>query len=497
MSNPVIMWFRQDLRISDNAALAAAAAGGRPVLAVFVLDEAASGAWPPGGASRWWLHHSLRSLDERLKAIGSRLILRRGNSIDELLAIAAESGAGAIYLSRGYEPLAGGLEQSLNAACQELGIEVRRFCGALLIEPEDLRNQSGQPFRVFTPFWRTLLATKRPQAPGPALQRLKKPQHWPRSDRLEDWQLVPTKPDWAGGLRATWEPGEVGAAKRLIALVDDALASYATDRDRPDRPGTSMLSPHLHFGELSPHQCWRTVDLARERNPGLAKGADSFLRELGWREFSYHLLYHWPSLPETSFRPEFEPFPWEPDNAEQRAGFAAWSRGQTGYPIVDAGMRQLWQTGWMHNRVRMIAASFLTKHLLVPWQMGARWFWDTLVDADLASNSASWQWVAGSGADAAPYFRIFNPILQGQKFDPGGDYVRHYVPDIARLPVKFLHAPWTAPTEVLDTAGVRLGQTYPLPIIGHGDARRRALAAYSTIKKSGAVTGSADGTSAN
>ncbi len=493
MADPVIMWFRQDLRIADNAALAAATAGGGPVLAVFVLDEVASGTWGPGGASRWWLHHSLRALDESLHAIGSRLILRRGKTIDILLAIASESGARSIHLTRGYEPHAARLEQALNVAGSKAGVGVHRFPGALLKEPEALQNRSGQPFRVFTPFWRALLASERPRASGPAPHQLKRPKLWPRSDNLDDWLLVPRKPDWADGLRATWEPGEAGAARRLTALVDNALASYATGRDRPDRPGTSMLSPHLHFGEVSPNQCWHAVHFAMERDPSLASGAASFLRELGWREFSTHLLHHWPTLPETSFRPEFEAFPWEPDDAERRANLAAWSRGETGYPIVDAGMRQLWQTGWMHNRVRMIAASFLTKHLLVPWQTGARWFWDTLVDADLANNAASWQWVAGSGADAAPYFRIFNPILQGQKFDPDGAYVRRYVPEIARLPVKFLHAPWTAPTEVLATAGVSLGQTYPLPIVGHEQARRRALAAYATIKRSGVATESADG----
>jgi len=496
MADPVIMWFRQDLRIRDNAALTAAAVGGRPVLTVFVLDDAAPGAWALGGASRWWLHHSLRALDESLNAIGSRLILRRGLTVDVLLAVAAETGARGIHFTRGYEPHTKRLEQRLHDACQKAGIELHRYSGALLMEPERLRNRSGEPFRVFTPFWRTLLAGADLRPPVPAPRHLSKPKRLPASENLGDWQLLPKEPDWAGGLRATWEPGEAGAARRLAVMIDGRLACYAADRDRPDRPGTSMLSPHLHFGELSPHQFWQAVEFARERDPGRAAGAAALLRELGWREFSYHLLHHWPTLPETSFRPEFEAFPWESDDAELRARFGAWSRGLTGYPIVDAGMRQLWHTGWMHNRVRMIAASFLTKHLLVPWHMGARWFWDTLVDADLANNSASWQWVAGSGADAAPYFRIFNPILQGQKFDPDGDYVGRYVPEIARLPIKFLHAPWTAPTEVLAGARITLGATYPLPIVEHEQARRLALSAFAAIKKSGVAKGSADGPSA-
>ncbi len=496
MTDPVIMWFRQDLRLHDHAALVAAAEGGRPVIPVYILDDAACGPWAPGGASRWWIHHSLQSLHEGLLAIGSRLILRRGPTVDVLRALAAESGARTLHFTRAYEPHAARVELAIDAAFGAAGMAVRRFSGSLLAEPETLRNQSGGPFRVFTPFWRTVQSAQRPRVPVPAPRQLSGPEHWPTSDRLEAWGLLPLKPDWAGGLRATWRPGEAGAAKRLSMLIDHALADYATARDCPDRSGTSMLSPHLHFGELSPRQCWHAVDLARARDPGLDRGASSFLRELGWREFSCHLLHHWPTLPQTPFRPEFAAFPWEPDEAPARAMFAAWSRGQTGYPIVDAGMRQLWQTGWMHNRVRMITASFLTKHLLVPWQTGQRWFWDTLVDADLASNAASWQWVAGSGADAAPYFRIFNPVLQGQKFDSNGDYVRHFVPEIAQLPTKVLHAPWTATDAQLSDAGVRLGQTYPRPIVAHDFARQRALAAFASLKSGGTAASPANRPSA-
>ncbi|MEZ5853440.1 MAG: FAD-binding domain-containing protein [Hyphomicrobiaceae bacterium] len=279
-----------------------------------------------------------------------------------------------------------------------------------------------------------------------------------------------------------WQPGEAGASERLAQFIDGALSCYSDARDRPDRVGTSMLSPHLHFGEISPRQVWAAIEHARSRHDALSKGSASFLREVGWREFSYHLLHHWPASTDQPFRPEFAEFPWETDQSRLQRNATAWRKGQTGYPIVDAGMRQLWQCGWMHNRVRMVAASFLTKHLLVPWQMGATWFWDTLVDANLPNNTQGWQWVAGSGADAAPYFRIFNPVLQGQKFDPDGDYVRTYVPELGRLPARYIHAPWTAPAETLAESGVELGRTYPNPIVDHDQARRRALEAYGALQ---------------
>jgi deoxyribodipyrimidine photo-lyase len=479
------MWFRHDLRVRDNAALAAAAATAQPVIPLFVLDSVAAGEWAAGGASRWWLHKSLEGVSQSLARLGSRLILRQGATIDVLLDIVAETGARSIYFSRAYEPHNARLEHDLSSRGKFTGVSVRRFSGALLAEPESLTTQTGDPFRVFTPFWRALSSSYQPRSQPPPLEKLATPENWPAADELDSWQLMPSTPDWAGGLRANWEPGEAGAQRRLKQFMDDALASYGTDRDRPDLAGTSRLSPHLHFGELSPHQVWHAINLARQRAPHTAAGAASFLRELGWREFSYHMLHHWPSLPLEPFRPQFASFPWERDDVLTRVHFAAWSRGRTGYPIVDAGMRQLWQTGWMHNRVRMIAASFLTKHLLLPWQTGARWFWDTLVDADLASNSASWQWVAGCGADAAPYFRIFNPILQGQKFDPTGAYVRQFVPEISELPDTYLHQPWMAPDDVLARAGVRLGDTYPRPIVAHDAARQRALEAFAMIKADG------------
>ncbi len=298
------------------------------------------------------------------------------------------------------------------------------------------------------------------------------------SDPLDDWDLLPSKPDWAGGLRESWTPGEQGAAKRLKAFLDSPIETYADDRDRPDLVGTSRLSPHLAHGEISPRTIWHEVDKAVRAGHVPAKQADKFRAELGWREFSYNLLFHNPDLPTDTLRPEFNAFPWKTDDAALKA----WQRGQTGFPIVDAGMRELWETGWMHNRVRMIVGSLLVKHLLIPWQEGERWFWDTLVDADPANNAASWQWIAGCGADAAPYFRIFNPMLQGERYDPEGAYVRRFVPELARLSSKYIHQPWTAPESVLDEAGIRLGRDYPLPVVDHKTGRQRALDAYQSLK---------------
>ncbi len=476
---PILLWFRQDLRLTDNRALSAALATGRPVMPVYVLDDDTPGPWRLGGASRWWLHQSLASLGRDLQKLGSRLILKRGLTPRVLAALAEEIGAAAVDATRSYEPWALDLEQGLAVQLEAGGCSFKRFSGSLLFEPETLRTKAGDPFRVFTPFYKACLNLELPKPPLPRPEHIPCPEVWPESDRLEGWSLTPKCPDWAKGFHEHWQPGEAGAKDRLSRFLDEAMAGYGDQRDRPDKPGTSRLSPHLHFGEISPHQCWHAVEdrLAGDRLG--SNGGGSFLRELVWREFSYHLLFHWPDLPEKAFRPEFEAFPWD-DNA---AGLDAWQRGRTGYPIVDAGMRELWQTGWMHNRVRMITASFLIKHLLIPWQAGEAWFWDALVDADLANNSASWQWVAGSGADAAPYFRIFNPLLQGKKFDPRGDYVRRFVPELETLDTAYLHAPWEAPSHVLKAAGIVLGETYPHPIVNHGTARKRALEAYQAIRK--------------
>ncbi len=478
---PILVWFRQDLRLSDHRALHAAIAEERAILPVYILDDETPGPWRMGGASRWWLHGSLAALKADLEGLGSRLVLLRGLSVDVLEGLAKETGAKTVHATRRYEPWARQEEEDLAERLESAGRTFRRYAGGLMFEPEKPTTKAGDPFRVFTPFYKACLELGPPKAPLPRPEKkLPAPDSWPASDDLDEWALLPEKPDWAGGLRETWEPGEAGAEARLADFLDEAMAGYAEKRNRPDRPGTSRLSPHLHFGEISPHRCWQAVEnRLSENSGGGARGARSFQRELIWREFSYHLLFHWPDLPKKAFRPEFEKFPWD----EDEAALDAWQQGRTGYPIVDAGMRELWETGWMHNRVRMITASFLIKDLLIPWQVGENWFWDTLVDADLASNSASWQWVAGSGADAAPYFRVFNPVLQGRKFDPKGDYVRRYVPELADLDTEHLHAPWEAPKEALDEAGVRLGETYPEPIVDHKKARARALAAYETVKK--------------
>lgn len=475
---PIIVLFRRDLRLADHPALAAAAATGSPIIPLYVLDDVSPRAWKAGGASRWWLHGSIASLRKGLAELGSRLIMRRGDARHVLLRFAQETKASAVFGTRGYEPWAKQLERDLNDQLEGAGVEFKRFPGHLLFEPEALRTKAGEPFRVFSPFWRAATAADEPKRPLPAPGGLPAPEHWPGSDELEDLDLLPRTPDWAGGLRDTWTPGEAGARTRLDQFLGSALAGYKSGRDYPDRASTSMLSPHLAHGEISPRACWHAAKAAASEHPQAQAGLETYLKELGWREFSYHLLFHWPDLPEQAFRPEFAKFPWVSNSAH----LEAWQRGRTGYPIVDAGMRQLWHTGWMHNRVRMVVGSFLVKHLLVPWQDGAAWFWDCLVDADLASNSASWQWIAGCGADAAPYFRIFNPVKQGQTFDARGDYVRRWVPELSELPPEHIHCPWSAPADVLRQAGVRLGETYPKPLVDHAAARAGALDAYQTVK---------------
>lgn len=467
MTPPILVWFRRDLRLRDNPALAHAAASGRAAIPFFLLDEDER---RRGGASRWWLHGSLAALADRLARLGSRLVLRRGAAAQEIAALVQETGAEALVWNRLYEPAAMARDQRITAQCRAAGLAVRSFNASLLREPWSIGTQSGKPYRVFTPFWRHCLAEGFAPPEG-APQRLLAPARWPASETLAAWQLRPSAPDWAGGLRAAWQPGEAGAADRLQDFLSRGVRNYAAGRDLPGDDGTGRLSPHLHFGEIGPRQIAAQLGAANPKS-----GAGAFLRQLGWREFSAHLLFHNPDLETVNLQRAFDRMPWRDAPDELRA----WQRGRTGYPMVDAGMRQLWASGWMHNRVRMIAASFLTKHLLMDWRRGAAWFWDTLVDADLANNSAGWQWVAGSGADASPWFRIFNPIVQGQRFDAEGAYIRQWLPGLRRLPTRWIHAPWEAPPSVLAEAGVRLGETYPRPLVEHQAARRRALEIYET-----------------
>ena len=477
--SPTILWFRLDLRLADNPALQAALRRGGPILPVFVWAPEEEGGWAPGGASRWWLHQSLRSLANSLENLGSRLILRRGPTCETLVAVARETRADAVVWNRRYEPALVRRDTEVKARLKAAGLTVESYNSALLCEPWTLATRVGKPYQVFTPFWKACQASASPPPPAPAPRRLPAPVKWPPSLELAELKLEPTI-DWAGGLRSSWQPGERGAQALLDRFLRAALADYRNERDRPDRMGTSRLSPHLHFGEIGPGQIWHALrEAARDAGAQREAAAEWYLRELGWREFAHHLLFHFPHTTDEPLRQEFTRFPWRSDAKALRA----WQRGRTGYPLVDAGMRELWHTGWMHNRVRMVVASFLVKHLLIPWQEGAAWFWDTLVDADLANNSLGWQWTAGCGADAAPFFRIFNPVSQGSKFDEQGEYVRRWVPELARVPAQWIHQPWAAPPQVLAEAEVKLGVTYPLPIVEHAEARKRALEALSEVSR--------------
>lgn len=418
-ASPSLVWLRDDLRLADNPALRAAVDRGGPVIAVYVLDEVSPGFRPLGGAARWWLHHSLAELGERLREKGSVLVLRQGAASEVMPAIVAETDAGAVFWNRRYSAPEREVDAGLKESLRANGIEVRSFAASLLFEPWTVRTGAGTPYGVFTPFWRACQQLAPPRQPMPEPREIAGPASVPASDRLGDWQLLPTSPDWAGGLRERWMPGELAARQRLHDFLGEDVADYDRARDEPAGGATSMLSPRLRWGELSPFQVWHAAVSSGARVGG-------FLSEVGWREFAWHTLFRAPELATKNLKPAFDAFPWPRLNPGM---LTAWQRGETGIALVDAGMRELWVSGFMHNRVRMVVASFLIKNLLIDWRLGEQWFWDTLVDADAASNPFNWQWVAGSGADAAPYFRIFNPELQAKKFDADGRYVRQWAPD--------------------------------------------------------------------
>ncbi len=480
MASATIVLFSNALRLADNAALLAAIESGDPVIPVYIFDEQSPKIRPLGAASKWWLLQSLMALRDDLRTRGSDLVIRCGNTTDCIAELVAEVGAARVFLTRGYTPAAVATEQSLHEILEKKNVQCRRFGGYLLLEPEMVRTKTGTKYTVFTPFWRTasdLIDTTEPQ---PAPSNILAPESWPTSDDIGSLGLEPKPAHWAAPIAVHWHPGEAGAHERLADFLDGPVQTYKQARDFPATDATSSLSPHLAFGEISPRTLWFETRKHMAADEAVSTGGAHFLRELGWREFSAHLLFHFPDMQTQPMRKQFSKFPWREGDSDL---VRAWQKGQTGFPIVDAGMRQLWQLGWMHNRVRMIVASFLVKDLLWHWHEGEAWFWDTLVDADFANNIASWQWVAGCGADASPYFRIFNPTTQGEKFDKAGEYVRRFVPELATMPDKYIHCPVSAPERVLKMADVKLGETYPVPIIDRQQARAAALAALASIKK--------------
>lgn len=478
-----IVWFRQDLRVHDNPALHEALAEGLVPLPFYVLPAQDAGDFTPGAASRWWLNYSLLQLQKNLKALRLQLILRRGNTVEELQEIAKNSGARALFYNRRYEPAAIQEQKAVEDALAADGLSCHSFNGCLLIEPWDLETSTGGPYKVYTPYSKAAFKHLQQLQPCPPREDEKQPKALGTGNftslKLEELALLP-KIRWDAGLEKRWLPGEQSALQRLEHVVESVASDYDETRNLPDIDGTSALSPHLHFGEISPRHVWCTLreKLARVRSETARQGLFTLQKELLWREFANHLIYHFPHTTVKPLNPAYSRMPYR----KEKRALQAWQKGQTGYPIVDAGLRQLWETGWMHNRVRLITASFLVKHLLIDWREGAAWFWDTLVDADLANNTMNWQWIAGSGADASPYYRIFNPVTQGEKFDPEGNYVRRFVPELKDVPARYIHQPWEAPAEVLAQAGVELGKTYPRPIVDHQEARERALGAYAAVK---------------
>jgi deoxyribodipyrimidine photo-lyase len=494
MPNPLskpsitVLWIQQCLRIEDNPAIDAALSNGIPILPIFCLSDLNQDKiWSLGGASKWWLHQSLKHLQESYQHLGSSLLLFSGDFEDTLKQLQEDFEVKAVVTDERWEPSARQKMSSLKAALSSSGIPFHTLNTHLCFHPDALSTQQETPFKVFTPFWKkaldvgvtpNLAAPSKQQEPlKHQLLKQKEMSALASSVSLDALNLLPSIP-WDHGFYPEWTPGEKGAKQALDRFILEALENYHTDRDRPDKTGTSRLSAHLHFGEISPLRVWHELNALA---PVVFKGnspSTHYLREIAWREFAHHLLVHFPHTPLQPLRPEFEQFPWQENNSHLKA----WQKGLTGYPIVDAGMRELWATGWMHNRVRMIVASFLVKHLLLPWQEGAHWFWDTLVDADLPNNTLGWQWSAGCGADAAPYFRIFNPILQGIKFDPDGVYIRRWIPELSELDTRYIHTPWETPPGFLTLANIKLGEDYPYPIVDHQEARQKAIKAFETLK---------------
>ena len=473
MTVPVsIMWFRQDLRVKDNPALNAACDEGK-IIPIYIYDTESQRSRERGAASKWWLHHSLESLNDRL---GGHLQIFSGDPADIIPDLMKAFDTSRIYWNRCYEPWQIKRDKQIKSALKDNDCKVESFNGSLLWEPMSIAKKDGDPYKVYTPYYKkgclNAQAPRYPKAPPARITYADVPD---KGVQLSSLKLIP-QIKWYEDFANHWSPGEEGAADKLSHFLSESIEQYKQDRDIPSVRGTSRLSAHLHYGEISPNQVWYAVK--DKYGDTEKKGVLTYLSELGWREFSYYLLYHFPTLPEKNFNDKFDHFSWRQNTND----LEAWQKGQTGIPIVDAGLRELWQTGYMHNRVRMIVGSFLVKNLLVDWRRGEEWFWDCLVDADLANNTASWQWVAGSGADAAPYFRIFNPVLQGEKFDEEGEYIYQYCPELSKLPKKYIHKPWEASDEVLEKAGVTLGKDYPEPLVDLKQSRQRALDAFSEIK---------------
>jgi len=478
-TSPVIVWYRLDLRLADNPALTAACELDVPVIPVYLWSPEEEGDWAPASASRYWLHQALTDLDRQLRGIGSRLVLRRGPCLEVLQQLIKETGADTVFWNRCYEPRVMERDSRIKKTLRKQEIIVSSFKAGLLFEPHEIKTGQGKPYKVYTPFSKNYQGLV-PDAPLNAPESPRKPSKWPRSCALDDFELKPEIP-WTAGIDLAWDFTAQSAIKSLDTFLDDAIDDYEEYRDIPAVRGVSRLSPYLHFGQISPGQIWHAVCSRENRRGRMTPSKKSFvyLKQIVWREFAYHLLYHFPHTPDKPLYDRYQKFPWK----RSKKNLQLWQQGKTGYPVVDAGMRELWHTGWMHNRVRMIVASFLVKDLMIHWREGARWFWDTLVDADLANNTMGWQWVAGCGADAAPYFRIFNPVTQGKRYDPDGSYIRQWVPELAKLDHRYIHNPWLAPIEALDDAGIDPGDTYPQPMVDHKAARDRALAAYRELGK--------------